>query len=84
MIIARFVVSRASKNATINRELTIARSAINYYNKHKDTNIKTPLTVLICLKVILYPFTCPLLNVAHSWWSVKSTPIRLFGFMCLC
>lgn len=59
------------KNATINRELTIARSAINYYNKHKDTNIKTPLTVLICLKVILYPFTCPLLNVARSWWSVK-------------
>ena len=30
------------KNATINRELTIARSAINYYNKHKDTNIKNP------------------------------------------
>lgn len=30
------------KNATINRELTIARSAINYYNKHHDTNVKNP------------------------------------------
>lgn len=30
------------KNSTINRELTIARSAINYYNKHKDVNIKNP------------------------------------------
>ncbi len=30
------------KNSTINRELTIARSAINYYNKHNQTNIKNP------------------------------------------
>ena len=30
------------KNATVNRELNIARSAINYYNKHNDTNIKNP------------------------------------------
>lgn len=30
------------KNATINRELTIARSAINYYNKHNDSNVKNP------------------------------------------
>ena len=30
------------KNATINRELTIARSAINYYNKHHDANVKNP------------------------------------------
>lgn len=30
------------KNSTINRELTIARSAINYYNKHNDANIKNP------------------------------------------
>lgn len=31
------------KNATINRELTVLRSAINYYNKHHDTNVKNPL-----------------------------------------
>lgn len=30
------------KNSTINRELTIARGAINYYNKHNDDNIKNP------------------------------------------
>jgi integrase len=30
------------KNSTINRELTIARSAINYYNKHNQTNIRNP------------------------------------------
>jgi integrase len=30
------------KNATVNRELNIARSAINYYNKHNDINIKNP------------------------------------------
>lgn len=29
-------------NATINRELTIARAAINYYNKHNDANVKNP------------------------------------------
>ena len=29
------------KNATINRELTIARSAINYYNKHNDCLLYT-------------------------------------------
>lgn len=28
------------KNSTINRELTILRSAINFYNKHHDCNIK--------------------------------------------
>lgn len=31
------------KNATINRELTIFRSAINFYNKHHETPIKNPL-----------------------------------------
>ena len=31
------------KNATINRELTIIRSAINYHNKHHDNQIKNPL-----------------------------------------
>lgn len=31
------------KNATINRELTIIRSAVNFYNKHHDTQIKNPL-----------------------------------------
>lgn len=31
------------KNATINRELTILRSAINYYNFNNDTEIKNPL-----------------------------------------
>lgn len=31
------------KNATINRELTLLRSAINFYNKHHDTQIKNPL-----------------------------------------
>lgn len=30
------------KNATINRELTIIRSAINYYNLHHETNYKNP------------------------------------------
>lgn len=30
------------KNATINRELTVIRSAINYYNKHKNTQIYNP------------------------------------------
>lgn len=30
------------KNATINRELTIIRSAINYYNKHHDTQYPNP------------------------------------------
>lgn len=30
------------KNATINRELTVMRSAINYYNKHHDTAVKNP------------------------------------------
>lgn len=30
------------KNSTINRELTLARSAINYYNKHKKTTIYNP------------------------------------------
>lgn len=30
------------KNATINRELTIMRSAINYYNKHNQTNHYNP------------------------------------------
>lgn len=30
------------KNSTINRELTIARGAINYYNKHNDTDLKNP------------------------------------------
>lgn len=30
------------KNATINRELTIIRSAINYYNKHKQTDHFNP------------------------------------------
>ncbi|STZ08289.1 Tyrosine recombinase XerC [Moraxella caprae] len=31
------------KNATINRELTIVRSAVNFYNKHHDEQIKNPL-----------------------------------------
>lgn len=31
------------KNATINRELTIIRSAVNFYNKHHDLQIKNPL-----------------------------------------
>lgn len=31
------------KNATINRELTIVRSAVNFHNKHHDTQIKNPL-----------------------------------------
>lgn len=31
------------KNATINRELTILRTAINYYNVEKEVNIKNPL-----------------------------------------
>lgn len=31
------------KNATINRELTLLRSAVNFYNKHYDTQIKNPL-----------------------------------------
>lgn len=31
------------KNATINRELTLLRSAINFYNKHHDHQIKNPL-----------------------------------------
>lgn len=31
------------KNATINRELTLLRSAINFHNKHHDTHIKNPL-----------------------------------------
>lgn len=31
------------KNATINRELTLLRSAINFYNKHHDTQTKNPL-----------------------------------------
>lgn len=31
------------KNATINRELTVLRSAINYYNKHFETDIPNPL-----------------------------------------
>lgn len=31
------------KNATINRELTIVRSAVNFYNKHHDTQLKNPL-----------------------------------------
>lgn len=31
------------KNATINRELTIIRSAINYHNKHHDKQLKNPL-----------------------------------------
>lgn len=30
------------KNATINRELTVLRSAINYYNKHHDNKIINP------------------------------------------
>ena len=30
------------KNATINRELTVIRSAINYYNKHHDEQIINP------------------------------------------
>lgn len=30
------------KNATINRELTVIRSAINYYNKHHDDQIINP------------------------------------------
>ncbi|MFW2177481.1 MULTISPECIES: tyrosine-type recombinase/integrase [unclassified Moraxella] len=30
------------KNSTINRELTIARSAINYYNKHTESNLRNP------------------------------------------
>lgn len=31
------------KNATINRELTIIRSAVNFYNKHHDQQLKNPL-----------------------------------------
>lgn len=31
------------KNATINRELTIVRSAVNFHNKHHDDQIKNPL-----------------------------------------
>lgn len=31
------------KNATINRELTIVRSAVNFHNKHHDEQIKNPL-----------------------------------------
>lgn len=31
------------KNATINRELTIIRSAVNFHNKHHDNQIKNPL-----------------------------------------
>lgn len=31
------------KNATINRELTIIRSAFNFYNKHHDTQLRNPL-----------------------------------------
>lgn len=31
------------KNSTINRELTILRSAINFYNQHNETNFKNPL-----------------------------------------
>lgn len=31
------------KNATINRELTIVRSAVNFHNKHHDHQLKNPL-----------------------------------------
>lgn len=31
------------KNATINRELTIVRSAVNFHNKHHDSQLKNPL-----------------------------------------
>lgn len=31
------------KNATINRELTIVRGAVNFYNKHHETQLKNPL-----------------------------------------
>ncbi len=31
------------KNATINRELTLVRSAVNFYNKHHDIQLKNPL-----------------------------------------
>lgn len=31
------------KNATINRELTIVRSAVNFYNKHHEHQLKNPL-----------------------------------------
>lgn len=31
------------KNATINRELTIVRSAVNFHNKHHDHQIRNPL-----------------------------------------
>lgn len=35
-------IKQGVKNATINREINIIRSAINYYNKHHDTNVKNP------------------------------------------
>lgn len=31
------------KNTTINRELTILRSAVNFYNKHHEKELKNPL-----------------------------------------
>ena len=35
-------VLQGVKNATINREITVIRSAINYFNKHHDTQILNP------------------------------------------
>lgn len=43
------------KNATINRELTIVRSAVNFYNKHHDTQIKNPLNGFKLFEVDFIP-----------------------------
>lgn len=38
----QFRTLQGVKNSTINRELNIIRAAINFYNKHNDTNLKNP------------------------------------------
>lgn len=61
------------KNATINRELTIMRSAINYYNKHNQTNHYNPFNGFTLFEsdfmpVYLDPIQCQkLLNAAKMY-----------------
>lgn len=71
------------KNATINRELTILRSAINYYNQHQETDIKNPLNGFSLFEDDFMPkylneYQCKRLLKACSEYSNKAFYVYIY------
>ena len=71
------------KNSTINRELTILRSAINFYNLHKDTTIRNPLNGFSLFEDDFIPkylneYQCKRLLKACSEYSNKAFYVYIY------